>query len=282
MKRHIPYLFFPLLLSATLTAALVGPVRATTSATNEVWSQLKSAHFGDRPIKDGDGVIDLDAPYRAEDSAIVPITIKDLLPADSQRRIDKVWLIIDNNPVPMSAIFDFTPLVDRAYIATRVRVNAYTNMRVIAETNDKHLYMATRFVKASGGCSAPATKDPGAEMVHLGEIRIKAYDEDAPHSRTKEVLLMIRHPNTTGLQMNPLTRLYVPAHYVKRISVAYAGAEVLTVNSTFSFSENPSLRFDLRPPGPGKLTVQVIDNKNKRFSGSLQLEPTATQVTTSR
>lgn len=68
------------------------------------------------------------------------ITIKDLLPADDQRRIDKVWLIIDNNPVPLSAVFDITPLAGRADIATRVRVNAYTSMRAIAETNDGRLF----------------------------------------------------------------------------------------------------------------------------------------------
>lgn len=279
MKRHIPYLSL-LLLSTILTAVMVSPARAAASATNGIWSQLRQVNFGDRPISDGDGVIGLRAPYRAEDPAIVPITIKDLLPADSQRRIDKIWLIIDNNPVPLSAVFDFTPLAGRAYIATRVRVNAYTDMRAIAETDDGQLYMATRYVKASGGCSVPATKDPEAEKAHLGEIRLKAYDENAPRSRSKEVLLMIRHPNTTGLQMNPLTRLYVPAHFVKRISVDYAGAPMLTVNSTFSFSENPSLRFNVRQPEPGKLTVQVVDNQNERFGGSLQIAPMTTQVTT--
>lgn len=126
--------------------------------------------------------------------------------------------------------------------------------------------MAACYVKASGGCSAPATKDPAAERAHLGEIRLKAYARDARDSHSKEVLLMIRHPNTTGLQMNSLTRLYVPARFVKQISVSNAGAPVLRVNSTFSFSENPSLRFNLRPPEPGKLTVHVVDNKDTRFS----------------
>jgi sulfur-oxidizing protein SoxY len=275
MSRYTAYLS---LLCVIVITILTGVARAEPSGTDAVWVRLKQTYFSHRSIQNGDGVIGLRAPYRAEDAAIVPITIKDLLPPDSKRRIEKIWLVIDNNPVPMSAVFNFTPLAGSADIATRVRVNAYTHMRAIAETDDGKLYMATRYVKASGGCSAPASKDPQAALAHLGEMKLKAYDQTAPLGNPRQVLLMIRHPNNTGLQMNQLTRLYTPAHYVKQISVDYAANPVLTVNSTFSFSENPSLRFDFAPQGPGKLTAKVIDNKNMHFSESAWIEPMAVQA----
>ncbi len=267
------------LLSALLITALAGVAQAGNSDSNEVWAGLKQIYFGDRPIADGAGVVGLEAPARAEDAAIVPIAIRDLLPADSERRIDKVWLIIDNNPVPMSAVFDFTELSGSADIATRVRVDAYTNMRAIAETDDGKLYMATRFVKASGGCSAPASKDPEAALANLGEMRLKTYDEAKPLGETREAQLMLRHPNHTGLQMNQLTRLYTPAHFVRQIAVTYTGNPLLNVETTFSLSENPSLRFSFQPQKPGELTVRVVDTEDKTFTSSLEIEPLSARAT---
>ncbi|MGI8739514.1 MAG: quinoprotein dehydrogenase-associated SoxYZ-like carrier [Gammaproteobacteria bacterium] len=277
MKRHIASLA---LLSVMSAGLLAGVAHGAPAAENDVWASLKQTHFGDRPIARSSGVIGLDAPVRAEDAAIVPITIKDLLPADGKRRIDKMWLVIDNNPVPMSAIFDFTPLAGRADIATRVRVDAYTTMRAIARTDDGKLYMATRFVKASGGCSAPASKDPDAAQASLGEMRLKMGGPPASLGEIRDVQLMLRHPNHTGLQMNQLTRLYVPAHFVRKISVAYAGDPVLDMDTTFSLSEDPSLRFSFKPRAPGELSVRVVDNRQMRFAESLQIEPMTAQVTT--
>ncbi|MGH8503586.1 MAG: quinoprotein dehydrogenase-associated SoxYZ-like carrier [Gammaproteobacteria bacterium] len=261
-----------------LVIAANGSAHAAVSEVEQrIWDSLKQTHFGDRPIADGAGVIGLEAPARAEDAAIVPITIKDLLPEDGKRRISKLWLIIDRNPVPMSAEFHFTPLAGRADIATRVRVNAYTNMRAIAETDDGQLYMAKRFVKASGGCSAPASKDPAAALASLGKMKLKTYDQSLPLGETREVQLMLRHPNHTGLQMNQLTRLYTPAHFVKKISVDYSGRPVLDMETTFSLSEDPSLRFSFRPQKPGDLTVQVLDTENEEFRASLPVESVAAE-----
>ena len=44
-------------------------------------------------------------------------------------------------------------------ISTRVRVNSYTNVHAVAELSDGKLYVVKTYVKASGGCSAPAVKD---------------------------------------------------------------------------------------------------------------------------
>ena len=40
-------------------------------------------------------VLAIDAPYRAEDAAIVPITIRTLLPAGDGRQVRRITLVID-------------------------------------------------------------------------------------------------------------------------------------------------------------------------------------------
>ncbi|WP_353112171.1 quinoprotein dehydrogenase-associated SoxYZ-like carrier [Salinisphaera dokdonensis] len=228
-----------------------------------VWKSIRKAHFGDRAIADGTDVVSLDAPYRAEDPSVVPITITDERAGNSGPAISRLWLVIDNNPVPMSARFDLGPAAASATIATRVRVNSYTYMRVIAETRDDKLYMVKRYVKASGGCSAPIGRDLDKARENLGQMRLRTVR--AGESNDKRTQLMIRHPNITGLQMDQLTRLVEPAHFVDAITVRKGDALVFDSTMTFSLSANPSLQFSVKDDTPGDLSAHVQDNEENEF-----------------
>lgn len=133
-----------------LLAALVpGLILAVgTAAADQPWTDIRAALYGEREIRDGAGVISLDAPVRAHDAAIVPIRIDALMPQTAERHIKAVTLVIDQNPAPIAGTFHLTPESGIASVATRVRVNQYTDVRAIAETSDGELYMASRFVKA--------------------------------------------------------------------------------------------------------------------------------------
>ena len=71
-----------------------------------------------------------------------------------------ITLVIDQNPAPMAAKFELGPDANVTEISTRVRVNSYTDVHAVAELSDGQLYMVKTYVKASGGCSAPAAKMP--------------------------------------------------------------------------------------------------------------------------
>jgi len=125
---------------------------------------LKQQFFPNRAIEEDQQTLEITAPYRAEDPALVPLQITSKFPQTKENFIKNITVIIDNNPVPFSASFDFTPESGKADIATRMRFNAYTHVRAIAETNDGKLHMAKAFVKASGGCSAPIGTDLGGRQ----------------------------------------------------------------------------------------------------------------------
>jgi sulfur-oxidizing protein SoxY len=241
---------------------------------DEAWPDLRDALFDDRPILDGAGVIGLEAPVRAYDAAIVPLTMVAEIPQTEERYIKSITLVIDNNPAPVAAVFQLTPRSGNATIATRVRVNAYTNIRAIAETNDGALYMATKFVKASGGCSAPASKDHDQVMARLGKMKLKQ-SRPAKLGERHEVQLLVSHPNYSGLQMDQITRNYVPAHFVQDVTVSYAGETIMTVEGAISISENPSFHFSFVPAGPGDLSVEVRDTEEAVFHSSWQVNPAA-------
>src|SRR4051794_35759314 len=118
MNRFISIKFFAVMLA--LLGALAAPASAQLKSSddpqgNEVWKKVRASLFQERPITwPADDVLMLDAPARAEDAAIVPVAVKLRFAQSKQHYVDKLWLVIDNNPSPISAIFNFTPESGRA------------------------------------------------------------------------------------------------------------------------------------------------------------------------
>ncbi len=259
------------LCSGVAQAQALGNASGDNPEDSAIWQKVRTSLFQNRPITAaGQDVIALEAPTRAEDAAIVPIALRAGFAQTPQRFIDKVYLVIDNNPSPISATFHFTQLSGRADIETRVRIEQYTFVRAIAETNDGKLYMATRFVKASGGCSAPPGKDAQAALASLGRIRLRVEDNNA--SQPVLAQLMLSHPNTSGLVMDQVTRLYAPADYVRALRVTLGGAPVLTAELDISISENPNFRFYVFPRASGELRAEVDDTQDRHFAASIPIQ----------
>jgi sulfur-oxidizing protein SoxY len=264
----------PVLASLVATLALLAAAAAPAAtlqptddpAASPVWQKVRASLFENRPIQPAaPELLRLEAPARAIDAAVVPVAIRTRLPANSPLHVSKLYLIIDANPSPVSAIFSFTPESGRADIETRVRVDAYSHVRAIAETSDGKLHMTTRFVKASGGCSAPAGSDAAAAQATLGQMRFRV-EGDLKGREPVLAQLAIEHPNHSGLAMDQATRQYTPAHYVRKIDVTYGGKPVLSADVDFSMSENPNFRFHFLPQGgSGELRATVVDSKDLRF-----------------
>lgn len=243
----------------------------TQKASN--WDLVRSSLFGARLITENEGkVIAIELPDRAEDAAIVPLAIKTRVPQAPDRYIKKVYLVIDKNPSPVGAIFTFTPDSGRADIDTRIRIEEYTTVRAIAEMNDGSLHMAAKYVKAAGGCSAPAGKDLEAAMARIGKMKIKL-DENLTANEPSVAQLMVSHPNVSGLAMDQLTRLYAPPQFVRKIDVSYAGKPLMSAEVDFTISEDPNFRFYFLPRAGGELKADVVDSKDLKFSHSIEVVP---------
>ncbi len=264
-----------------LSAALIGGSvyaalpDAESDANNEVWTKVRKSLFESRPISDkADKIIQLDAPVRAEDASTVPISIKTQTQQNANEYVKKVYLLVDRNPSPIAAVFTFTPDSGRADLETRIRIEEYSYVRVVAEMNDGKLYGVSRYVKASGGCSAPAGKDQAEAMSKIGKIKMRL-ENDVKFNQPNLVQLMVNHPNSSGLAMDQVTRLFVPAHYVRRVNVTYADKPIMTADVDFSISENPNFRFYFVPKEKGVLKAEVEDSTDKKFNSSLEIKQSA-------
>jgi sulfur-oxidizing protein SoxY len=277
MLRHLrgaAHLRFTAACATILFALAVLPARAAghDEGANAIWAMLRQSLFASRSIAvDATPILTLEAPARAEDATVVPIAIRAQAPQTAQRYVDKVYLIIDHNPSPLAAVFRFAPESGRADVETRMRIEDYTTVRAIAEMNDGSLHMVTRYVKASGGCSAAADQDLAAALAGVGRMKFRVV---GPVRRGHPALvqLMISHPNSSGLAMNQVTRLYAPPYFVRSVAVTYRGKPVMSADVDFSISENPNFRFYFVPQGDGELQATVVDSHGLVFRGRAEVD----------
>src|SRR5664279_2105263 len=181
-------------LLGVLAGGLLAPgrVRAAAPADTDRWPDLAPLIFPGKRLQDGASVVEIDAPYRAEDAAVVPVTVRTRLAAGGPLQVRKITLVIDANPSPVAATFTIEPDTGIDRIATRVRVDDYTNIHAVAELSDGGSYATARFVKAAGGCSAPALKQTAGD-IPLGTLRFRTFPPN--DAGLREAQVMVRHPN---------------------------------------------------------------------------------------
>jgi sulfur-oxidizing protein SoxY len=252
-------------LLAVAAGAISSEAVAQAPAQQDAWTSLARQIFADRVIGDGGAIIGIDAPYRAEDAAVVPLSLHCLLGADDPRRIASITLVIDENPSPLAAVFRPGHTSGMRSVSTRVRVDSYTNLTAVAELSDGQLFATQRFIKAAGGCSAPAAKQD-ADPTVVGEMRFRQFVAPAGADQNRrEAQLMIRHPNYSGMQMDQLTRLYIPAHFIKSVKIRQGQDLLLSVESGISIAENPVFRFDYLSNGSPTFSAEIEDSDGRSF-----------------
>lgn len=262
-------------------------VRADTPAEIERSQALAELIFPGQELLDGSALLTVYAPARAEDSAIVPITLRTSLASDDPRLVRKITLIIEANPSPLAAVFSLAEGSGTTMLSTRVRINDFTNIRAVAELSDGKLYTAARYVKAAGGCSAPVLRmtDNSNE---LGSLRFREFPVGGESTGTghhvqvsefpaaagssgpgqREVQVMVRHPNFSGMQLDQISRSYIPAEFLQQVRVWQGDNELLSIESGISISENPSFRFNFQEGTAKTFRVDAADSEGRRFTAT--------------
>jgi sulfur-oxidizing protein SoxY len=266
-------------IAGLLVAMLFGAalIPAAASDSYDPWPGLVQDIFNNRDMNDGSGVIAIEMPYRAEDAAIVPVTLRSVLPPGDLRRVVAITLVIDQNPSPLAARFELGSASSVSQISTRVRVNNYTDVHAVAELSDGKLYVTKTFVKASGGCSAPAAKNLEEAKAKIGQMRFRQFatSSEGPTSGAREAQIMIGHPNNSGLQMDQVTQLYVPAFFINELRVWQDDGLVLAMEGGISISEDPNIRFTYVPNGAKSIRVEAKDTEGHVFQNEWQLDASA-------
>ena len=231
------------------------------------WHEVSTAIFGDHAIEDGSAVLKLTVPLRAMDAALVPVLVE----LTGARHVATLSVVVDNNPAPLVGTFHLGPAFAQQGMKVRVRVNNFTLVHAVAETDDGKLYAVARYVKAAGGCSSPSTGELAETLARIGKMQLR-------RTRLAEFTnvpaqLLISHPNYNGMQRDPGTGGYTPPRYLKNVAVSVGGAKAFDLDSGISLSEDPSISFTYAPQGDGVVEVVARDSSSAVFSQHFDAMP---------
>lgn len=235
------------------------------------WETIRAQLFSDRVVTEGEAIVKVTAPGRAFDAARVPVTVHvtQALPAD--RYIRKLYIVVDNNPLPVAGTFTFEPNNGWDTVTTELRINEYSHLRVVAELDDGALHMTKAFVKAVGGCSAPPNSFERSDATSLGSFKGGIHDFLNPAVPAVATIRLV-HPNASGMQFDQYTRTYIQPHYIHTMVAEYNGRKLFTLDTNFSLSQDPVLGFNFSPEEDGQLTIYALDSKEGRFEQSWELK----------
>ena len=266
-RRALQSLAALALTPGTVRAAVGGLPSATHDASSPEWERLSRQLFAGRALIAGQGRVQLIVPLRAPYGASVPVKVISKLPQHADLYVRKLMLVVDKNPSPIALTLDLGTDVGQADFETRLRVDEYSHVRVVSELSNGELHTDSRYVKTSGGCSAP----PNRDALHLiGKTLLKSVGEVRMDQPTSADLTII-HPNDTGFELNQVTVMYIPPYFVRTVKVSYAQRKIFDAEMDFSVSENPTLRFNFVPHERGELRAEVTDSKDGHFVGSLAI-----------
>ena len=160
-------------------------------------------------------------------------------------------------------------------ISTRVRVNNYTNVHAVLKVErwqalcDQDLCEGVRQLLRPGH-----PKDADEAKNKLGQIRYRQFARPGrgPVSGAREAQIVIGHPNNSGLQMDQVTQLYIPAFFVNELRLWQDDRPVLSMEGGISISEDPNIRFTYVSNGAKVFRAEAKDTAGHIFQHEWKLD----------
>lgn len=263
-------------LSKMIFAALSGAILLASSlpvfaeADPKLWPVMKEAFFAKREMTEAN-FIKIDAPRRAESGAQVPVTYSIDNAAANGVVIKKLYAFVDANPIPLTATYHLTDALGNFQLSTRIRFETDAFVRLVGETADGKLYLASREIRAAGGCGGTVDADEAAIRASAGKIKFKV-DDPVKIGSASSTTFNIKHPMRTGLQRELVSQGFIPAFYINKAAFTYNGKPVMTIDVGVGTAEDPYFKFNFVPDAPGKLEVVATDNEGKSFTEAVEVK----------
>ncbi len=239
-------------------------------ADPKLWPVVKEAFFAKRDIQEVE-FLKIEAPRRAESGAQVPVTFSYDKAAANGVDIKKIYVLVDANPIQLASTYHLTPLLGSFNLATRIRMETDSYVRLVGESADGKLYMTKREIRAAGGCGGTVENNESAVRAAAGKIKLNV-ESPVKFGNSTPATFNIRHVMRTGLQRDLVSQGFVPAFYINKAIFTYNGKEVMTVDVNVGTSEDPYMKFNFIPDAPGKLEVVATDNEGKTFSHQIEVK----------
>ena len=257
-----------------ITAAmlLTTSLSAFAEADPKLWPVMKEAFFEKRAMKEVD-FMKVDAPKRAESGAQVPVTysIDTAAARTAGVKIVKLYAFVDANPIPLTATYHLTDALGDFQLSTRIRFETDAFVRLVGEDAAGKLYLASRPIRAAGGCGGIVSNDEAAVRAAAGKIRMKVAAPKKFGTSTS-AKVNIKHIMRTGLQRDLVSQGFLPAFYIKKATFTYAGEPLMTIDVNVGTAEDPYFKFNFIPKKAGKFELVASDNEGKQFTKAIDVK----------
>ena len=260
-----------LVINSLVTAGfLIGACSSVMAEPNpKLWPVMKEAFFEKRPMTEVT-FMKIEAPRRAESGAQVPVTYTIDNAAANGVKIVKLYSFVDANPIPLTATYHLTDALGNFQLATRIRFETDAFVRLVGEDASGKLYLASREIRAAGGCGGTVENDEAATRAAAGRIKMNV-QAPAKFGTPTPATFNIKHVMRTGLQRDLVSQGFVPAFYINKTEFKYNGKSVMTVDVGVGTSEDPYFKFNFVPTEPGKLEVLATDSEGKSFTHAVEV-----------
>ena len=240
----LKWFFIVIIGAAILSFVMVSNVESSS------WDDhIKEEVVGDKTVWYDNSIL-IQAPYRALDPAGVEISIYDRAPGIAD--YTKLTLVIDENPTPCCATFEFWEMVP--HIMTNIRVNAYTDLRVISENEFDELRYNKQYIKAAGGCSASPVLTSDEPFGTINLLQTNGWTK-----------IKIWHPNFSGMQFNQLTGSEIPAEYIDNVKMWVDDNLVWEYNGTIGIAQDVFFMMPIHTIGK-HVRIYAKDNLGNEFN----------------
>ncbi len=233
------------LVALTVTGLLGLAPAATADGSN--WSRHDAIAEAVGDAEPTLGQLELDMPSVSEDGSAVPMTVRIDQPMTADEYIESIRVFATGNPNYEVVDFYMTPMLGRAEVSSRIRVNESQTLYAVAHSNTGEVYVTSTDVRVTVGGCLMASDDL---VQTFGDPRVAPPRSSSP-GEPSEIRSLVTHPMETGLREGPDGEV-LPRRMLDTLTVEYQGDTVLTVNMHTAVSENPYMRFFMAPEVPGE------------------------------
>jgi len=108
---------------------------------------------GDKEVKDGSSVMELNIPKQPSSGAAVPVEVTVKLPMEKDNYVSAIHVLTTKNKINHVVTANYTPSNGMAYLFVNTKLATKQDVVIITETNNGEFYKASQYVRAPlGGC----------------------------------------------------------------------------------------------------------------------------------
>ncbi len=176
--------------------------------------------------------IEITAPSRAENGAIVQVAVNSRIPNS-----EAIAIFVDKNPTALIANTMFSNGA-QANMVTRIKMAETSDIKVIVKAGDRYYTASKPVIVLENGCGGTS----GANEPFKSSMKIRA--KQVKDSKEVQVKAIITHPMHTGRGKDDLGQL-IPAHFIQLVTVKHNGKPVVEMQLGTGIAKNPYLTFHL-------------------------------------